>query len=175
MSVSSHLNPEPERRLWVIHETVSRASDRTDVKLAVLAFFCAVQMPIILGVFREGPLSLAAVALLALALPPALAAFSPLAETPRQVPLLDRKVGRMLPSDSFLQAADLARYPHIELVNRLDRYLGGGITATQYYEDIVARIIMVSRTAARKRRLFALACAPALAAQLALVLRLFFR
>jgi hypothetical protein len=175
MSVSSHLNPEPERRLWIIHESVTRYAEWTDVKLAVLAFFCALEMPVILGVFREGPLTLAAVGMLCLALPLALAGLSPLADIYRTLPLLDQKVGRMDPSDSFLVARDLARYPHMELVNRLDRYLGGGITATRYYEDIVARIISASRSASRKRRLFAVACAPAVAAQFALALRLFLR
>lgn len=175
MSVSSHLNPEPERRLWIIHESVLRHSEWTDVKLAVLSFFAVIEMPVILGVFREGPLAMLAVGLLCLVLPLTLAAFSPLADTPRMMPLLDQSVGKMDPADSFLVARDLARYPQIELVNRLDKYLGGGITATRYYEDIVGRIISVSRTASRKRRLFALACVPAVAAQLALALRLFLR
>lgn len=175
MSVSSHLNPEPERRLWIIHESVLRTSDWTDIKLAVLIFFSALEMPVILGVFREGPLSFLAVALLCAVLPPALAALSPLAETPRQLPLLDQRVGKIDSEDSFLVARDLARYTHLELVNRLDRYLGGGITATRYYEDIVARIIAAARAATRKRRLFLLACLPAVAAQLVLILRVFLR
>jgi len=175
MSVSSHLNPEPERRLWIIHESVLRYSDWTEIKLAILVFFSALEMPIILGVFREGPLSFLAVALLCAVLPLGLAALSPLAETPRQIPLLDQRVGKIDSEDSFLVARDLARYTHLELVNRLDRYLGGGITATRYYEDIVARIIAVARCANRKRRLLMLACVPALAAQLVLAARLFLR
>ena len=168
MSVSSHLNPEPERRLWIIHENVLRALEWTDVKLAIMAFLAAVEMPVILGVFREGPLPLLAVALMCLVLPLALTGLSPLAETSRQIPLLDQRVGKIHSEDSFLLPRDLAGYPHIELVNRLDKYLGGGITATPYYEDIVGRIIAASRSFVRKRRLFLLACFPAVSAQLVL-------
>ena len=59
---------------------------------------------------------------------------------------------------AHLVADDLAKYSHLELITRLDKYLGGGITATQYYEDIIGEIVVCARIAARKQRLFRVAC-----------------
>ncbi len=49
-----------------------------------------------------------------------------------------------------------ARSPRNELIHKLDKYLGGGITATQYYEDIVGLILADARVARRKRRWLAI-------------------
>lgn len=170
MSVSSHLTPEPERRLWVIHDTVLRAAEWVDVQQGVLLVFLMLELPYL----GRGVAGYSAVLLALAAILLALAGFSPLTEAVRQLPLLDQPVGKVTPLDSFLQPGDLARYPHIELVLRMDKYLGGGITATPYHEDIVARIIAVSRRVTRKRRLFAGACAAALGAQLLLAAALLF-
>ena len=44
-------------------------------------------------------------------------------------------------------------YAHGELIYRLDKYLGGGITATPYHEDLVGQIVIHARIAVRKQRL----------------------
>ena len=175
MSVSSHLSPEPERRLWVIHENVRRSVEWTDTKLGILAVLAVLEIPVIFGGFRPGLLTYAGALLMCLALPLVLAGLSPFVDAPGPVSLLDQPVGKMLPDDSFLLARDLARYPHAELVFRLEKYLGGGITSLRYHEDIVARIIAVSRACVRKERLFSAACGAALAAQLALIAALLLR
>ncbi|HAU90645.1 MAG TPA: hypothetical protein DCW72_10690, partial [Elusimicrobia bacterium] len=68
MSVSSHLNPEPERRLWIIHEKVRLAADRTDLKLAALAVFAALELALLKGGPRCGA-GHAAILLLCAAIP----------------------------------------------------------------------------------------------------------
>lgn len=175
MSVSSHLSPEPERRLWIIHENVRRSVEWTDTKLGILAVLAVLEIPVIFGGFRPGMLAYAGALLICLALPLALTGLSPFTETPKPVPLLDQPVGKMLPDDSFLLPRDLARYTHADLVFRLEKYLGGGITALRYHEDIVGRIIAASRVCVRKGRLFSAACAAALTAQLALVAAMLMR
>ena len=47
MSVSSHLNPEPERRLWILHGNMRHAVEWTDIKLGALAVFAAAQMALL--------------------------------------------------------------------------------------------------------------------------------
>lgn len=175
MSVSSHLSPEPERRLWIIHENVRRSVEWTDTKLGILAVLGALEILGIYVGFRPSLLTCIGTLLMCLALPLALAGLSPFTETAGPVPLLDQPVGKMLPDDSFLLPRDLARYTHAELVFRLEKYLGGGITALRYHEDIVARIIAASRVCVRKGRLFSAACVAALAAQLALVAAMLMR
>lgn len=107
--------------------------------------------------------------LLGAVLPVCVFALSPLVENPAKVPLADPPGERPRREDSLLTAEDLARYPQMELVIVLDRYLGGGITATQYYEDIVGLIVKSARVGVRKARLFGAASIMALAAQLLLL------
>ena len=168
MSISSHLSPDPERRLWVIHDSVRRAAEWTDLKLGLLALLAVLELPWLPGFFRVGALAYTAVALLCAALLLALAAISPFSDLARQFPLLDQPVGKVQSEDSLVLPADLARSPHTDLVFRLDKYLGGGITAIKFYEDIVARIIATARAAYRKQRLFLAAVTLAMAAQLVL-------
>lgn len=167
MSVSSHLNPEPERRLWIIHEKLRLAADRTDFKLAALAVFAALELVLLKGGPRCGA-GYAAILLLCAVIPLCLFAFSPFIEAEGPVRALDGRA-KPQPGDSLITARDLARYPQMELVTLLDRYLGGGITATRYYEEIVAQILMHARVTSRKSRFFLIACAVALAAQLPLI------
>ena len=167
MSVSSHLTPEPEHRLWVIHEKVRLAADRTDLKLAALAVFAGLELALLKGGPRCGA-SYAAILLLCAVIPLCLFAFSPFIEAQGPVRALDGNA-KPQPGDSLITARDLAKYPQMELVTLLDRYLGGGITATRYYEDIVAQILLHARVTARKYRFFLIASAVALAAQLPLV------
>jgi len=169
MSVSSHLNPEPERRLWIIHENVRRAAEWTDIKLGALMAFAAVQMVLIKVVVPAGPLANLALALLAVVLPAALVALSPLIEARRQLPLIDPGMDKRNSGDCLIVPHDIAKYPQVELVIRLDKYLGGGVTATPYYEDIVGQIVTGARIATRKRRLFLGVCLLAGVVQLGLL------
>jgi hypothetical protein len=175
MSISSHLSPDPEGRLWVIHDSVRRAADRADLKLGLLALLAVLELPWLPGFFGAGLLLYAALLLLCAVLVLALAAISPLSEVARQLPLLDQPVGKVQPEDSLVLSADLARSPHTDLVFRMDKYLGGGITAIKFYEDIVARIIATARAVVRKQRLLLAAVTLALAAQLALAAGLLLR
>lgn len=169
MSVSSHLNPEPERRLWIIHENLKRSLEWTDIKLWALAFFAALELAAVSYALPPGALRAAALALLAASLPVSALALTPFLETPPRMPLADPARGRPHPGDSMLAARDLAKYPQIELVNILDRYLGGGVTATPYYEDIVGQIVLAARVITRKSRVLAAAGTLAVLAQLALL------
>jgi hypothetical protein len=141
VSVSSHLSPEPERRLWLLLESLRGEARDAEWKLLALAAVAAVQAAL-------GPRGAAGwvAALGALAV-------LPWAGTARALPGLDSKPGRHGIDDSFLRADDLAKYAAGELVLKLDRYFGGGVTATPYYEDLVAEIAVAARAARRRRRL----------------------
>lgn len=172
MSVSSHLNPEPERRLWIIHENLRRTLEWTDMKLGALAVFSVLEL-IMCGVGLPPATFVNVVAaLLCAVLPLCVFAVTPLIEIPPRMPLADPERGKPRQGDSLLIPADITKYPQVELVNILDRYLGGGVTATPYYDDIVGQIVIISRLSSRKARVFAAAGAIALAAQLLLLGRL---
>lgn len=172
MSVSSHLNPEPERRLWIIHENLRRSQDWTDLKLGALGVFAALELALGRFLLPPGAAAYTASMLLAAVLPLCVFAVSPFIERPPRVPLPFPARGKPRPEDSLLNASDLEKYTQMELVTILDKYLGGGITATPYYEDIVGQIVTISRVTCRKARFFAGAGALALAAQLLLLGRL---
>lgn len=175
MSVSSHLNPEPERRLWIIHENLRRTVEWTDLKLGALTGFAALQLALIRYLLPYGPASFTAMVLLAVILPVGLLALSPLIEMPVRTPLLEPRPDKLAAIESLLEASDISKHPQVELVNRLDKYLGGGITATPYYEDIVGQIVINARLVSRKRRLLTAACSLAGVAQLAFLGRLLWR
>jgi hypothetical protein len=175
MSVSSHLNPEPERRLWVIHGNMRRAVEWTDLKLGALLAFTAAQMALIKVLVPGAPLAYPALAILAVVLPVCLLALSPLIEAQRQLPLLDPRMDERRAGDCLIIPGDIAKYPQIELVIILDKYLGGGVTATPYYEDIVGQIVISARVATRKHRLLLAACVLAGLVQLALLWQLAWR
>ncbi len=172
MSVSSHLNPEPERRLWILHGNMRHAVEWTDIKLGALAVFAAAQMALLKLLAPGGVPAYPALALLAAVVLIGLFAFSPLIEAQRQLSWIDPRMDRRHAGDCLLAPQDIAKYPQLELVILLDRYLGGGVTATPYYEDIVGQIVSGARIATRKRRLFLAACAPAGLVQLGLLWRL---
>ena len=172
MSVSSHLTPDPERRLRVIHGNIRDSLNRADLKLGALTLFAAVQMAVVRFVAPEGAASHIALLALCAALPVGVFGFSPFVETPEPLPLLEPRGDKPHPGDSLVSESDIARYSQLELTGFLDRYLGGGITATPYYEDIVAQIITGARIVARKRRIFGGACVLAALAQLCLFARL---
>ena len=160
MSVSSHLTPEPERRLWLILESMESAVARAELKLAALAALSLAEGALLRGgpAWALGPLLVVLAA--------AVFGLAPLARPVKGAPWLEPPKTKLGVDDSLVSAADLAKYTVGELINRLDRYLGGGITATQYYEDIVREISFTARAAARKRRLVSVVCVVALLAQL---------
>lgn len=158
MSVSSHLSPEPERRLWTILDSTRRAVEWTDTKIAALTAFAAAQLIFIKITQPAGFLGALGIASLYAALPLGALAFSPLTTALNWLPFLEPAKGKPNISDCLIAPDDLAKYSHGELINRMDKYLGGGITATPYHEDIVGQIAVHARIAARKQRLFRLAC-----------------
>lgn len=169
MSVSTHLTPDPERRLLILRESMQESVSWADKKLGALTAFAAAQLAWLYMAAPAGALSLAAMAALAAALPIGIFAFSPLIGKPGPLK------GPHRSDDSLVLAEDLAKYTSAEMVLLLDRYFGGGITATQYYEDIVAQIIAGARLAVRKTRFFKYASLLAGIAQLCLLARVFYR
>jgi len=160
MSVSSHLTPEPERRLWLILEHVRGEAERADWKLAALALLCAVEAAAVPPPARAASAAAAAAAVLALL---------PSSRKPRRWPALDPAPARPNADDSMISYLDIPKYALGELVLKLDRYLGGGVSTTPYYEDLVAEIGLQARVASRKRRLLWLCGALAALAQVALI------
>lgn len=147
MSVSAHLSPEPERRLWLILGSLKEAADRADWKIAALTVFSTAQLAAFPGSDWLVKAALGA------AVPLGVFAFSPLSRAPRWMNFADPPRGRPKVEDSFLEPEDLVKYTHGDLIFKLDKYLGGGITATPYYEDLVGQIAEHSTVAARKKRL----------------------
>lgn len=175
MSVSSHLNPEPERRLWIIHETLRRELEWCDLKLGALAALAVLELALAAHLLPQGPLGRITLALLGAALPLCVFALTPFIETPPRMPLADPDRGKPRQGDSLLAAWDITKYPQVELVNIMDRYLGGGVTATPYYDDIVGQIMLTARRITRKVRALAAAGALAVLAQLVLLAGLLWR
>ena len=166
MSISAHLTPEPERRLTLILENMRHEGEWADKKIGALTVFAAAELVL---ARPAGPFSF----LLAVALPLGVFAFAPLARLPSILSFLDADKHKTSVNDCLIAVEDLAKYSQGELINRLDRYLGGGITATPYYEDIVGQIVARASVAARKRRLFRAACLIVGIAQLGPLLQAF--
>ncbi|HNW44077.1 MAG TPA: hypothetical protein PKI19_06210 [Elusimicrobiales bacterium] len=171
MSVSSHLTPDPERRLRVIYGNIYNSLKWTDIKLGALTFFAMAELAVIKTAAPEGAYGSFALLALCAVLPAGVLGVSPFIETQRRLPLLEPGEKKQRPADSLISEYDIAGYSRLELTGFLDRYLGGGITATPYYEDIVGQIVAGARIAARKLRLFRGACALAGIAQLLLLLQ----
>ncbi len=167
MSVSSHLTPEPERRLWIILENMRAEADRADKKIAALTALAFAEAVYVKAAAPAGPLEGAALILLCLCLILGVAAFAPLRRPRAGLGFLEPSKDKP-GADIFVSAEDLAKHPLGELINKLDRYLGGGITATQYYEDIVGEALLHARSAVRKQKLLRALFAVAWLAQLAL-------
>jgi len=161
MSVSSHLTPEPERRLWLILESARHAAESADLKIGALTVFAAAEFFFL----NLPPARLA----LAAAVGIGVFAFSPISGKPRWHPFHTGPGDKPRSADNLVSVDDLAKYSHGELIARLDWYLGGGITATQYYEDIVGQIVIAARLATRKGRLFRFCCVLVGLAQLGLL------
>lgn len=158
MSVSSHLTPEPERRLWLILENMQQAVATADRRIAALTGLALAEAAFLVLAQLAGAAALGALAAAAVALPLGVLAYSPLERLPKWLGFLDAPRGKPNPDDSMVAVEDVVKYAYGELIHKLDKYLGGGITATQYYEDIVAQILRHARAAARKRKLLRLSC-----------------
>jgi hypothetical protein len=169
MSVSSHLTPEPERRLWAVLDFLRAEAARADWRLLALTGFSAAELLLLRQAGAHGWLAWAGMCALPAATVFGLFAFAPLARLPGPLAFFEPGKGRQTIDDSFITADDVAKYAHGELVLKMDRYLGGGITATQYHEDLVREIGTNARLAARKRRLLLIQCALVGAGQLALL------
>ena len=175
MSISAHLTPEPERRLTLILENVRHEGEWADKKIGALTALAAAELAFSRFAPAGGPVGFATAAALAVALPLGVFSFAPLARLPAFLSFLDEAKHKTSVNDCLVAVEDLAKYTQGELINRLDRYLGGGITATPYYEDIVGQIVARASTAARKRRLFRASCLVVGLAQLGLLAQLFLR
>jgi hypothetical protein len=173
MSVSSHLTPEPERRLWTILEHMQHSVESVDRKIGAITAFAAFELIFIKLLTPAGPLALPTLILLSLALPLGVLAYSPLSGKPKWIHQLHKDKPSI--DHCLIWAEDIAKYTHSELVHRLDKYLGGGITATPYHEDIVGQIVVHARIAVRKQRLFSAACVVVGIAQLGLFGQLLWR
>ena len=169
MTISAHLTPDPERRLWIIFESMRHSVEWADRRIGALTAFAAAELAVIRVLAPAGPLGLLVLASLSVALPLGVLAFSQLTGTPKRLPFLDPPSDKPSASDNMISADDIAKYTHQELIGRLDRYLGGGITSTQYYEDLVGQIVILARIASRKQRLFRAACVLVGVAQLGLL------
>jgi hypothetical protein len=169
MSVSAHLTPEPERRLWLILESMRREVDWADARIGALTAFAAAELA-----FARDPGTAAALALTA-ALPIGVFAFAPLRRLPLWLRFLEPHREKMRAEDNLITVDDLVKYSHGDLIFRLDKYLGGGITATPYYEDVVGQIVENARVAWRKQRLLRWSCLLVGAGQLGLLAQLFRR
>ncbi len=169
MSVSAHLTPEPERRLWLILESVRHEVDAADIRVAALTALAVAELALLRP--EPGPVAFGLTA----ALPLGLFAFAPLRRLPKWLQFLEPHRDKMRSDDSLILVDDLVKYSHGDLIFRLDKYLGGGITATPYYEDIVGQIVENARVAWRKQRLLRAACVLVGLSQLGLLVRLFAR
>ena len=87
MSVSAHLTPEPERRLWLMLESMRQAVEETNWKVAAITAFAAMELAL-LKPAEAGPAWLAASAALTAALP---LAFSPLSRRGKWPPHIEPK------------------------------------------------------------------------------------
>jgi hypothetical protein len=170
MSVSSHLTPEPERRLWVILEQMQHAVEWNDRKIAAITAFAAFELAFIKVLAPTGPLTFMTLLLLASALPIGVVAFSPLSGKPKGLYAPHKDTPSV--DHCMIWAEDIAKYTHSELVHRFDKYLGGGITATPYHEDIAGQIVVHARIAVRKQRLFIALCIVVGTAQLGVLAEL---
>lgn len=154
MSISSHLTNEPERQLRIFLDTMEASVDRSDRRIAALTVFAAGGAAFASLVLPEGTQRLAALVPLAAALPLGVLGYSPMRELAGWYCFLDPSQSKSSSEECLPLAEHLAKYSHSELTNRLEKYLGGGVVATQYYEDLVTQIGLSARAASRKQTIF---------------------
>ncbi len=174
MTISAHLTPKPEERLRFLLDTVSHSAEWADRKIGALTFFAAAEAAFIHTAIPHGPLSALALVMLGAALPLGVLAFSPLTRVPRWLAILEPPVEKSEEGNGFIDVESLANHSRQDLVLTLDKYLGGGITSTPYFEDLVGQIILHARVTARKRRLFGASCALVGVGQMALLAQLIY-
>ncbi len=175
MSVSSHLTPDPERRLWIIHARVQELLALNDRRLWLFLFLAIAQILLVRFASPGGVLAYISILLLAPALPLGAFAVSPFLERSCSLPLKgldDAGKGRAY---SLLNERDLAGFTQADLTITLDKYLGGGVTATPYYEDIIGQIVLGARAVVRKQFLLKVLCAIVFAGQLLFLTSILFR
>src|SRR5688572_27857230 len=126
MSVSAHLTPEPERRLWLILENMRHSVEWVDARIGALTVFAAAELALIRFAAPAGAMDLLFLLSLSAALPLGVFAFAPLTRLPRWLAFLEPSRDKLRPDDCLIAVDDLAKYTHGELIHRLDRYLGGG-------------------------------------------------
>jgi hypothetical protein len=159
----------------LILESMRHAAEWADRKIGAVTAFAAAELAFIKILAPAGPLGFLTLVSLTAALPLGVFAFAPLARLPNFLSFLDEEKHKTSVNDCLIAVEDLAKYTQGELINRLDRYLGGGITATPYYEDIVGQIVAHASIAARKQRLFRASCLVVGAGQLCLLVQLLAR
>lgn len=174
-SISAHLSPEPERRLRLILDDMTRSVGWADLRIGALTAFAAAEAAFVFAAVPAGPAASAALAALGAALPLGILGFTPLTWVPRGLAFIDPPKTAPLPLDILIAPESLAGCSRRELTIVLDRYLGGGITATPYFEDLVAMIISAARASWRKQRLFNLSCILVGSGQIAILFRLVWR
>jgi hypothetical protein len=172
MSVSSHLTPEPERRLWAVLDSLRASVAAADWQILSLTALSAAEVLLLRLTAAGDPCETFGSALLGVGVCLGLGAFVARPRLPGNGASLDPARGKQSIDDSLITADDLAKYAHGELVLKMDRYLGGGITATQYHEDLVGEIGVNARLAVRKRRMLVVLAAVVLLGQMALLGRL---
>jgi|GEM_PF-693612 len=150
LSVSSHLTPDPEKRLLAIKESIREEIKSTENKLCFSAFLSVLMAFLSFSLLGNGPFPVTASLLSMLALTVSMTAMSQFVERHGRIYCLDGKRKEKTP-EYILDEADLTEFSRLELVNFLDKYLGGGITAMDYYEDIVARVLLSARVCVRKK------------------------
>jgi hypothetical protein len=156
--ISSHLSPEPERRLWIIHENLRHEQERAETKLALAGLLALGQMWAVHRSWAAFPL--AAAFLVAL--------LGACAGRWRWLSFLDSQERKDIADDNLVTPEGLAKYTHGDLIARFDKFLGGGITNTKYFEDLIGEITALAKTAWRKQKLFRAACVLLWLGQLAL-------
>jgi hypothetical protein len=149
-------------------ESARHATEWNERKIAALTAFAAAEAAFLKTLAPPSAPGLVALALLSAALPLGVLAFSPLTGKPRWHPFQAPPQDKPRAADRLVSVEDLAQYTQAELIARLDWYLGGGITATQYYEDLVGQTLIYARLATRKQSLFWTSCFLVGAAQLCL-------
>ena len=118
-----------------------------DFKLAAVSVAAATEM------FAVSPSRTGTEFFLSIAVAFSLLGMSSVTEKTGGVKFLDRSNSEF-PDDYLLDENDLSKYSRTELVNFLDKYLGGGISSTPYYEDLVSRISCAALCLIRKKRIF---------------------
>lgn len=156
--ISSHLSPEPERRLWIIHENLRHEQERVENKLALAGALSLAQLWAVHHSWAAYPLAAAFI----------VALLGATAGRWRRLSFLDPGDRKDIVDDYLVTPAGLAKYTHGDLIARFDKFLGGGITNTKYFEDLIGEIAALAKTAWRKQRLFRASCVLLWLGQLAL-------